>query len=149
MCLTHPAAAARAVGAGGPFLNALLLIGPAPSPTAAPLPPPSVVKQRIDGFLTQSIFLALMCYLIIQNYYSVQAAVAQWTRRLPTEQEIHGSSPCSGMLFCLGTILLSQFLFLAQQAPSAHSETARLVYVLTPLGTRPFAVAFRRRMRPA
>ena len=30
------------------------------------------------------------------------AAVAQWIRRLPTEQEIHGSSPCSGMIliFC-------------------------------------------------
>ena len=30
-----------------------------------------------------------------------QAAVAQWTRRLPTEQEIHGSSPCIGKLLLI------------------------------------------------
>ncbi len=42
------------------------------------------------------------------------AAVAQWIRRLPTEQEIHGSSPCSGILLDLPCFfnLHDHFLFL-------------------------------------
>jgi hypothetical protein len=42
-------------------------------------------------------------YLFIYYIYGKEekAAVAQWIRRLPTEQEIHGSSPCSGNVeFC-------------------------------------------------
>ena len=43
----------------------------------------------------------------------VIAAVAQWIRRLPTEQEIHGSSPCSGKIsfLFLKCVRLAKFMF--------------------------------------
>ena len=37
---------------------------------------------------------------------TVSVRMAQWIRRLPTEQEIHGSSPCMGNFFAIRIFFL-------------------------------------------
>ena len=71
---------------------------------------------RMGIIFAQTSFSSISVWWHYANKKSIavqsQAAVAQWIRRLPTEQEIHGSSPCSGMLLCLGTVfVLPVFVF--------------------------------------
>ena len=52
--------------------------------------------------------------------------MAQWIRRLPTEQEIHGSSPCSGMWYflALSSFYQSRAAFCSPPSPLRPAPSA-------------------------
>ena len=70
----------------GTYLTLCLLLSPAGGPTAPGGHRESTSNKNVRN---------------LENEHGTHAPVAQWIRRLPTEQEIHGSIPCGGTTcFC-------------------------------------------------
>ena len=65
----------------GTYLTLCLLLSPAGGPTAPGGHRESTSNKNVRN---------------LENEHGTHAPVAQWIRRLPTEQEIHGSIPCGG-----------------------------------------------------
>ena len=68
-------------------------------------------------------FALLRLYITLEYRELGDAPVAQWIRRLPTEQEILGSIPGGGTTFCYGVPLFADVLV----GPSPCSESTRVV----------------------